>query len=87
MNARESWAKRRTRRPEREEAAPGTARAVTGPAGAGRRCDRCGAHAYVRILLPSRQDLLFCGHHYRQHAPALDKVAIAVQDETHLLAG
>jgi 4-hydroxyphenylpyruvate dioxygenase-like putative hemolysin len=50
------------------------------------RCDRCGAQAYVRILLHSRQDLLFCAHHYRQHAPALAEVAVAIQDETQPLA-
>jgi hypothetical protein len=32
------------------------------------RCDRCGAQAYVRVLLPSRLELLFCAHHNRQHA-------------------
>jgi hypothetical protein len=42
--------------------------------------------AYVRVLLPSRQDLLFCAHHYRQHAPALAKVAVAIHDETRWLA-
>jgi hypothetical protein len=50
------------------------------------RCDRCGAQAYVRVLLRTRQDLLFCAHHYRQHAPALAKVAIAIHDETQWLA-
>jgi len=50
------------------------------------RCDRCGAQAYVCILLRSRQDLLFCAHHYRLHAPALAEVAIAIQDETQRLA-
>jgi hypothetical protein len=40
------------------------------------RCDRCGAQAYVRVLLRSCHDLLFCAHHYRQHAPALAKVAV-----------
>jgi hypothetical protein len=52
------------------------------------RCDRCGAQAYVRILLRSSQDLLFCAHHYRQYAPALAKVAAAIQDESpRLLQG
>jgi hypothetical protein len=51
------------------------------------RCDRCGAQAWVRVLLHSRQDLLFCAHHYRQHAPALARVAVVIQDETHRLAG
>jgi hypothetical protein len=53
MSARESWARRRTRRPERGEAALGSGLAVTGLVDAVHRSDRCGAHAYVRILLPS----------------------------------
>ena len=32
------------------------------------RCDRCGAQAYVRVVLESSGgELLFCGHHARQH--------------------
>jgi len=49
------------------------------------RCDRCGAQAYVRVLLPSSQELLFCAHHNRQHAPALAQVAVEIQDETERL--
>jgi hypothetical protein len=33
------------------------------------RCDRCGAAAKVRALLPSGGEFLFCGHHARRHAP------------------
>jgi hypothetical protein len=86
MSARESWTKGRPRRPEREEALPGEAAAVAIPMEAVDRCDRCGAQAYVRVLLRSHQDLLFCAHHYRQHAPALAKAAVAIQDNTHQLA-
>ena len=85
MSARESWTKRRAQRPEREEA-PGRTPAVSGPMNAMHRCDRCGAQAYAWVLLRSRQDLLFCAHHYRQHASALAEVAVAIQDETHRLA-
>ena len=46
------------------------------------RCDRCGAQAYVRVLLPSHRELLFCAHHSRQHASALAKIAVEIQDET-----
>ena len=46
------------------------------------RCDRCGAQAYVRVLLPGRRELLFCAHHNRQHALALAKIAVEIQDET-----
>jgi hypothetical protein len=71
MSARESWTRRGGPRPERNEAAPGRTPAVPGPMNARCRCDRCGAHAYVRVVLSTRQDLLFCAHHYRQHAAAL----------------
>ena len=30
------------------------------------RCDRCGAHAHVFVLLASGSALLFCGHHAEQ---------------------
>ncbi|MFP5220350.1 MAG: hypothetical protein ACLGIG_11580 [Actinomycetes bacterium] len=41
------------------------------------RCDRCGAQALVRAVLPSGE-LLFCGHHARKHAEALARVAVQV---------
>lgn len=50
-------------------------------------CDRCGARAYVRVLLPGKSELLFCAHHARQHSEALAKVAVEIQDETKLLSG
>jgi hypothetical protein len=40
------------------------------------RCDRCGARAYVRVLLPNRLELLSCAHHNRQYAAALTKIAV-----------
>ena len=86
MSARESWTQHQARRRERAETAPSGALARTEPMNAQHRCDRCGAQAYVRVLLLSRQDLLFCAHHYRQHASALARVALAVQDETQRLA-
>jgi hypothetical protein len=46
------------------------------------RCDRCGAQAFVRVLLPSGSDLLFCGHHAREHEQRLREVAVEYQDET-----
>lgn len=45
------------------------------------RCDRCGAQAYVRILLEGGE-LLFCGHHAKQYDTALRQVAVDIQDET-----
>ncbi len=50
------------------------------PLTAADRCDRCGAQAYVRVVLPTG-DLLFCGHHARKHADAFSDVALHIQDE------
>ena len=44
------------------------------------RCDRCGAQAYVRVVLPMGE-LLFCGHHAHEHAAAYHAVATHIQDE------
>ena len=60
--------------------------APTKPLTAADVCDRCGARAYVRVLLPGSAELLFCAHHARQHSEALAKVAVEIQDETDLLA-
>ena len=49
------------------------------------RCDRCGAQAYLRVLLASGGELLFCAHHAREHGAKLRQVAANVQDETHKL--
>jgi hypothetical protein len=46
------------------------------------RCDRCGAQAYVRVTLAAGGDLLFCGHHFREHEARLRPLALEVQDET-----
>lgn len=48
------------------------------------RCDRCGARAYVRVTLPVGE-LLFCGHHAREHAEKFTEIALHVQDETDRL--
>jgi len=52
------------------------------PLTASDRCDRCGAQAYVRVVLTSGGELLFCGHHARKHLPALESLAVSIQDET-----
>jgi hypothetical protein len=49
-------------------------------------CDRCGAQAYVRVVLAGGGELLFCAHHSHQHAEALAKVAFEIQDETDRLS-
>ncbi|AYD89886.1 hypothetical protein D4740_01585 [Actinomyces sp. 2119] len=48
------------------------------------RCDACGAQAYVRVVLASGE-LLFCAHHGRAHADALQASALFVQDESDRL--
>jgi hypothetical protein len=58
------------------------AMAPTKPLNANDLCDRCGAPAYVRVILPGSAQLLFCAHHNRQHAPALAKIAVEIHDET-----
>jgi hypothetical protein len=61
------------------------AMAPTKPLNANDLCDRCGAPAYVRVILAGSTELLFCGHHNRQHASALAKVAVEIHDETSKL--
>ncbi len=46
---------------------------------AGDRCDRCGAAAKVRAVLPGGGDLVFCGHHAHKYADNLEKVAISIK--------
>jgi hypothetical protein len=75
------WAKNQDRRPESEKAGE----ALAGTFTAMECCDRCGARAYVRVLLPSRRELLFCAHHNRQYASALTKIAVEIRDETDRL--
>jgi hypothetical protein len=58
---------------------------ATEPLTAADRCDRCGARAYVRVLLPAGGELLFCAHHGRTHASALESVNAEVQDQTEAL--
>lgn len=35
------------------------------------RCDRCLAQALVALRVGERHDLLFCAHHYHEHASVL----------------
>lgn len=51
------------------------------------RCDRCGARAYIRVTLPGGGVLLFCAHHGRTHASALEAVATDIQDDSDSLTG
>jgi hypothetical protein len=49
-------------------------------------CDRCGAQAYMRVVLPGSGELLFCAHHGRLHAEALARIAVEIYDETDRLS-
>ena len=80
MSGRRFWARNKARRAESEKAG-----ARAGALTAVDRCDRCGARAYVRVLLPNALELLFCAHHNRQYASALTKVAVEIHDETDRL--
>jgi hypothetical protein len=47
------------------------------------RCDRCGAAAVVRAVLPTGGDLLFCGHHAREHSTRLEELAAVIHDSRY----
>ena len=82
LSGSEFWARGRDRAQEGETSEGGLAGLLT----AMDRCDRCGAQAYVRALLPNGLELLFCAHHNRQHSSALTKIAVGIHDETDRLA-
>ncbi len=44
------------------------------------RCDRCGAAAQVRAVLPSGGELHFCGHHARAHEAKLKEMSVDIQE-------
>jgi hypothetical protein len=50
------------------------------------RCDRCGAQAYVRAILISGGQLLFCAHHGKTYAEGLKSVVATIQDESEKVA-
>ena len=50
------------------------------------RCDRCGAQARVRVVLPTG-DLLFCAHHAKAFEQPLRQKAVDWVDETATLNG
>src|SRR6266700_7373237 len=82
LSGRKFWARGRDREQESETPDGALAWALT----AMDRCDRCGAQAYVRALLPNGLELLFCAHHNRQHSSALTKIAVDIHDQTDRLA-
>lgn len=63
-----------------------TALAPSSALSAADRCDRCGAQAYVRVILSSGGELLFCAHHSKEHAEKLRNIAVTIHDETGRLA-
>lgn len=54
------------------------------------RCDRCGARAYVVVILrrspklPRGGELLACAHHWREWAPMLNPAAV-IDESAQLL--
>ena len=86
MSTSRFWARGRAQREEGEQTAAAGTHSLIARLTAMDRCDRCGAQAYVRVLLPSRLELLFCAHHSREHARALAEIAVEIQDETRRLA-
>jgi hypothetical protein len=50
------------------------------------RCDRCGAQAYVRVVLSGGTDLLFCAHHGRQYELKLREIGAEFHDESERLS-
>ena len=57
---------------------------TTTPLAVADRCDRCGAQAFVRVVLRAGE-LLFCGHHARANEQALLPVALRVEDRTETI--
>ncbi|GEL20534.1 DUF7455 domain-containing protein [Pseudonocardia asaccharolytica] len=45
------------------------------------RCDRCGAAAKVRAVLPAGSELLFCEHHARAHRSGLHAAGARLSPE------
>lgn len=82
MSGSRFWAMGQDRQPGSEKADG----VLSGTLTATDRCDRCGARAYVRVLLPNALELMFCAHHNRQYATALTKIAVEIRDETGQLA-
>ncbi|HZZ97426.1 MAG TPA: hypothetical protein VFE19_10430 [Jatrophihabitantaceae bacterium] len=50
------------------------------------RCDRCGAQAYVRTVLGSGSELLFCSHHWHDNEARLREIAVNIHDQTDRLS-
>lgn len=66
---------------------PSSQQATARPLTAADRCDSCQARAYLRAVLPSGGELLFCAHHANAHRPGLLMAGALFQDETSQLSG
>jgi ribosomal protein S14 len=44
------------------------------------RCDRCGSQAFV-LVTGVNGELMFCGHHFKQHESVLNDYAYEIVDE------
>ena len=53
---------------------------ISMPLTAADRCDRCGAAAKVRAILPEGGELLFCRHHFNDHEARLVELSAIVED-------
>ncbi|MGY1643228.1 hypothetical protein ACI782_19145 [Geodermatophilus sp. SYSU D00703] len=42
----------------------------------------CGAQGFIRAVLPSGNDLVFCAHHGREQEAALAAAGATIRDET-----
>jgi hypothetical protein len=49
------------------------------------RCDQCSAQAYVQVMFDTGE-LLFCAHHWTEHAPIAAERASRIIDERHRLS-
>ncbi|MDV2475775.1 DUF7455 domain-containing protein [Rhodococcus zopfii] len=45
------------------------------------RCDRCSAAARVRAVLATGGELLFCGHHAKEHTDRLREMGATIVTE------
>jgi len=61
--------------------APAVAGGPNGRTGRG----ACGAQGFIRAVLPSGNDLIFCAHHGREQEAALAASGAAIRDETSRL--
>lgn len=50
------------------------------------RCDRCGAQAYVEVMLSAGGTLLFCAHHADEHNDKIMKLDAVIADHRPFLA-